>query len=94
MWLIDIDFDSADAPASLVHQVRNFGEDLRRYAKTEKWASIDLRDVDRATHRLTLKVISSRRVRTVEAVIARMLGEHYLTQFARISARDVGLGGA
>ncbi len=84
-WLIRIDFDNSSAPSSLVHQVRNFGEDVWRLAQAEKGASIALEDIDRATDRLVLRVNASRRVRRMVGSVRRLLGEHHLAGVARVS---------
>lgn len=84
-WLIRIEFAGAAASSSLVHQIRNFGEDVWRFAKTEKGAAISLQDIDRATDRLELRINSSRRVRRVVREVERMLAEHFLDDCARVS---------
>jgi hypothetical protein len=83
-WIV-IDFDQERDPHSLMHRVRNFGEDLYRACRDDGWAEISLADVDRAMDRLRVRVRSSKRERRIAIMIERLLAEHRFTGKARVS---------
>jgi len=89
-WQIVIDFAGAENAPSFIHKFRNFGEDLWRACKQDGWASIGLEDIDRARNQLVVTVSSSRRVRRMVKLTNRLLGEHFLAQYARISEVNIG----
>jgi len=82
---IIIDFEPDSDAHSLMHRVRNLGEDLFRACRGDGWASISLEDVDRATNRLVVAVRSARRVRRIAAMIDKLLAEHYFIGKARLT---------
>jgi hypothetical protein len=83
-WIV-IDFDQERDPRSLMHRVRNFGEDLYRACRDDGWAEISLDEVDRATDQLTVRVLSAKRERRIAAMIERLLAAHRFTGKARLS---------
>jgi hypothetical protein len=89
-WQIIIDFDGGQASPTFVHQLRNFGEDLWRACKQDGWASMVIDDIDRATNQLTVTVLSSRRVRRTVNMTRKLLDDHFLARYARISEVNIG----
>jgi hypothetical protein len=69
----------------LVHQVRNFGEELFHACKEDGWASVSLQEIDRATNQLCVTVRSARRVRRISSMIDKLLDSHGLAGIARLS---------
>jgi len=72
-----------------IHKMRNFGEALYHACEDDGRASITLQEVDRATKELRVTVRSARRVRTISAMIQKLLDEHFLK--ARLTHVDVPL---
>ena len=72
---------------TLVHRVRNFGEDLWRLFYTGEQAKIDLAAVDSATTRLKLILVTPKHHGNVMDAIAKTLKEHYFTDIAHVSER-------
>ena len=85
--LIEIVFEDRPDDETLVHRVRNFGEDLWRAFHAGDQANIDLNAVDAATTRLELTLAAPRHRDHVMEIIRTILGEHYLTQIARVSEK-------
>jgi hypothetical protein len=83
-WIV-IDFDQERDARSLMHRVRNLGEDLYRACRDDGWAEISLEEVDRATDRLTVRVLSAKHVRRVATMIEKLLAEHLFAGKARLS---------
>lgn len=89
-WRIEIDFA---LPAGvrdrngLIHRIRNFGEDLHRMFAKSAEARIDIDEVDRATDRLLVGNVKTRKLRTVSAQIEKLLEQHTLTGLAHLSQR-------
>lgn len=86
---IIIEFDLPPDARSLIHQIRNFGEDLYRQCRDEGWATISLEEIDRATSQLRVTVRSKRRVRRTMRMIEQLLETHYLKSRARLSETDL-----
>ena len=82
---IVIDFTLGADQLSDISRIRNFGEDLYRQFRDDKWASISIDEVDRATDQLRVSVHSARRVRRVEQMINKVLKRHRLNEIARLS---------
>jgi hypothetical protein len=82
---IVIDFDFTPPGRDEIHKIQNFGEALMYEFSKNPLATIDIREVDRATNRLCVYVkgrrYKTRAVRLIENVLAR----HFLTDIARIS---------
>jgi hypothetical protein len=89
-WQIVIDFDDGQVSPTFVHQLRNFGEDLWRACGQDGWASMAIDDIDRATNQLTVTVSSSRRIRRTVNMTRKLLDEHFLAGYARISEVNIG----
>ena len=69
----------------LIHQIRNFGEDLFRAFWERREATISLDDIDRASDQLVLKVRSRNVLRSVQKTIETFLDQHHLRALATIS---------
>ena len=82
---IVIDFTLGADQRSDTGRIRNFGEDLYRQFRDDKWASISLNEVDGATDQLRVSVHSARRVRRVGQMINKLLKRHRLSEIARLS---------
>jgi len=85
MWQIVINFEFSSGRDGNIHRLRNFGEELYRAFKDDKWASVDLDDVDQATNRLVVHVYSARRVRSTSSVISKLLDRESLAPYAQIT---------
>jgi hypothetical protein len=85
--LIEITFEERPDDETLVHRVRNFGEDLCRLFRTGNRARIDLAAVDAATTRLELVLVDPKHRADVMAAIAKTIEEHYFTGIAHVSER-------
>jgi hypothetical protein len=90
-WEIVIDFTlGADHLSDIrriqdIGRVRDFGEVLYREFRDDKWASISLNEVDRATDQLRVSVHSARRVRRIGQTINKLLKRHRLNEIARLT---------
>ncbi len=69
-------------PGTLVHRVRNLGEDIEHALSTGRDARIH--NPDSATNQLRITVVSQRRVRRVSKLVSDLLREHLFTD-ARIT---------
>jgi len=85
--VIEIAFDERPGDETLVHRVRNFGEDLWRFFRTGEQAKIDLGAVDAATARLQLTVVAPEYRDSVLSMICKTLDEHYFTEIAHVSEK-------
>jgi hypothetical protein len=74
----------------IAHRIRNFGEDLYREFRGSTLAEFDLAEADKATDQLCVRTIKSRKVRTVAAIITKMLERHNLAEIALVSQRKAG----
>jgi hypothetical protein len=87
-WLshsLTIDFDPDQAEfGALLHRVRNFGEDVYRYLRTNDWGEIDLNEVDAATTRLTIRGIKSSKLRRISTWVGEEMRQQHL--LGRISS--------
>ncbi len=86
-YLIEIDFEERPGDETIVHRVRNFGEDLWRKLHTGDQAKIDLNAVDAATTRLELTLAAPQHRDHVIRIISTILDQHYLAHLARISEK-------
>jgi hypothetical protein len=68
-----------------IHEMRNFGEDLYRAFKDDGWAEISLDEIDKATDHLRVTVFSARRARRINAIVNKLLNEHFLAGYATVS---------
>jgi hypothetical protein len=66
---------------SSVHRFQNFGEDVFRYCRQSGLAKADLGAIDSSTDTLEIWGIKSRKLRTVEADIKRLLAAHFFHDF-------------
>ena len=85
-WQIVIDFDLPAAhPArrDVGARILNFGEDLYRELRASGIAETEL--VDKATDRLCVRAVKTRKVRTVSAIILGMLERHNPADIAVMS---------
>jgi hypothetical protein len=82
--LIVIDLDHLH-----LHIVRNFGEDLWREFRYDKWASTSLEEADKATSQLRVTVRSTRRFRRIHARVLTLLQRHGLGKSSRVSVFQV-----
>jgi hypothetical protein len=85
--VIEITFEDRPRDETLVHRVRNFGEDLWRLFCTGEQAKIDLAAVYSATTRLELILVTPKHHGNVMDAIAKTLKEHYFTDIAHVSER-------
>ena len=86
-YLIEIDFEERPGDETIVHRVRNFGEDLWRKFHTGDQDKIDLNAVDAATTRLELTLAAPQHRDQVIRIISTILDQHYLAHLARISEK-------
>jgi hypothetical protein len=85
--LIEVVFEERPGDETLVHRVRNFGEDLWRAFHTGHQTNIDLNAVDAATTRLELTLVAPQHRDQVMGIIATILDEHNLADLARVSEK-------
>jgi hypothetical protein len=85
--LVEITFDERPGDETLVHRVRNFGEDLWRSFRTGDRAKIDLAAVDAATTSLELLIVAPEYRDLVLSTIRKTLDEHYFTDIAHVSEK-------
>lgn len=84
---IVIEFET-DTDMSLIHQVRNFGEDLWRQIEVVKLGSAGgLEQVDQATNQLLVTVYHVRKIGTVRALVAKLLKAHNLDGRSTVTSR-------
>ena len=62
----------------LIHRVRNFGEDIDRFLRTNGWGSIDMGEVDSATTQLIIRAIKRSKLRRVSVWVEEEMGRQYL----------------
>ena len=79
---ITIDFAEPKMPGTLVHRVRNLGEDIERALSRGRDARIH--DPDSATNQLRITVVSQGRVGRVSKLLSDLLRAHRFTD-ARIT---------
>ncbi len=84
---ITIDFQEPELPDTLVHRVRNLGEDIEHELLRGRDARVH--DPDSATNQLRITVVSKRRVRRVLQLLADLLREHRFTG-ARVTVHESG----
>lgn len=84
---IVIEFET-DTDMSLIHQVRNFGEDLWRQIERERLGSVGgLAQVDQATNQLIVVVYHTRKIGTVRALVTKLLKGHMLDGRSTVTSR-------
>ena len=71
--VVDVDFSAA-----LVHEIRNFGEDVARLCDRDGHAHASIADVDRMTDRLVVAVHSGSHVRRLVKAIEELAEKHHL----------------
>jgi hypothetical protein len=54
-----------DDEYSLIHRLRNFGEDVFRQLRDNGWGEVSLHEVDRATEHFTVRSIKASKLRTL-----------------------------
>jgi hypothetical protein len=65
----------------VTHRFRNFGEDVWRYCRQSGLATADLGAIDSSWDSLEICNIKSRKLRTVEAEVKRLLAAHFFHDF-------------
>lgn len=89
-YLIVIDFESIHPEKSIHrHTVRNFGEDLWREFRNDKWASSSLQEADKATNQLRVMARSTRWLRRTHVRVLELLEKHGLDRFSHVSVTQV-----
>jgi hypothetical protein len=77
---LTITFDAKQAEFSaLSHRIRNFGEDIYRYLKTNGWGEIALTEIDAATTQLTIRDIKGSKLRRVTAWVDDEMRRQHLS---------------
>jgi hypothetical protein len=72
---------------TLIHRIRNFGEDLYGHFRDTGQAEMDIAEVDRVTDCVSLRLTATRHLGNVSAYIKKALKEHGLIERATISRR-------
>lgn len=71
----------------VTHRFRNFGEDVWRYCRQSGLATADLVAIDASRDSLEICDIKSRKLRTVEVELRRLLATHFFRDF-EIKVKD------
>jgi hypothetical protein len=80
---IVIRFNGASDP-TLIHRIRNLGEDLYREFQENGQAAMDITEVDRATDTLRVTLAASRHLGAVLNFIKSALRHHHLEKVAEV----------
>ncbi|MFD2057636.1 hypothetical protein ACFSQT_32485 [Mesorhizobium calcicola] len=75
--VINFNIDQAEL-YGLIHRVRNFGEDVYRFLRTNGWGEIDIGEVDAATTQLIMRDIKHSKLRRVTAWVEEEMRRQHL----------------